>query len=291
MKCGIDGCTDNHHKLLHDVQSLRSKPPPVHNPAAINPMATAFSPRANSGQMSTQNMSSASEETPGQEIHHTACYGHQPKKSLLQVLPVIVHGKDGQQTEVLAMLDSGCDCTLISAAKAQELGLVSNQESSQKVTITGVNGTNTVESITINQPIILAARLPIALRAPLGWVAVNCLPSTAKSHNLSAFRARVETDENKELINVIESSTSVDLLSIKDNRTVTQSKEDERALRMMKATTHKSPNKDAYVSPLLWKEKDPKLPDNIEGAMKRFSFSGEEARERPTTERTISALN
>ena len=70
---------------------------------------------------------------------------------------MIVHGKNGQQTEVFAMLDSGCDCTLISAAKAQELGLVSNQESSQKVTITGVNGTNTVESITINQPIILSS--------------------------------------------------------------------------------------------------------------------------------------
>ena len=107
------------------------------------------------GQMSTQNMSSASEETLGQEIHHTACYGHQHKKLLLQVLPVIVNGKDGQQTKVLAMLDSGCDCTLISVAKAHELGLVSNQESSQKVTVTGVNGTNTVESITINQPIIL----------------------------------------------------------------------------------------------------------------------------------------
>ena len=80
----------------------------------------------------------------------------------------------------------------------------------------------------------------------------------------------METDENKEFINVIESSTSVDLLGIKDNRTVTQSKEDERALRMMKVTTHKSPNKDAYVSPLLWKEKDPKLPNNIEGAMKRL---------------------
>ena len=114
------------------------------------------------------------------------------------------------------------------------------------------------------------ARLPIALRTPLGWVAVNCLPNTTKSHQLSAFRARVETDENRELIDVIESSTSVDLLGIKDNRVVTQSKEDERAFRMMKATTHKLPNKNAYVSPLLWKSKDPKLPNNTEGAMKRL---------------------
>ncbi len=114
------------------------------------------------------------------------------------------------------------------------------------------------------------ARLPIALRTPLGWVAVNCLPNTTKSHQLSAFRARVETDENRELIDVIESSTSVDLLGIKDNRVVTQSKEDERAFRMMKATAHKLPNKNAYVSPLLWKSKDPKLPNNTEGAMKRL---------------------
>ncbi len=113
------------------------------------------------------------------------------------------------------------------------------------------------------------ARLPIALRTPLGWVAVNCFPNTTKSPQLSAFRARVETDENRELIDVIESSTSVDLLGIKDNRVVTQSKEDERAFRMMKATTHKLPNKNAYVSPLLWKSKDPKLPNNTEGAMKR----------------------
>ncbi len=54
-------------------------------------------------------------------------------------------------------LDSGCDCTLISAGKAYELGLVPDQENSQKVTITGVNGTNTVESITIPQPIYLSS--------------------------------------------------------------------------------------------------------------------------------------
>ncbi len=70
---------------------------------------------------------------------------------------MIVHGKDGKQTEVLAMLDSGCDCTLISAGKAYELGLVPDQENSQKVTITGVNGANTVESITIPQPIYLSS--------------------------------------------------------------------------------------------------------------------------------------
>jgi hypothetical protein len=60
-------------------------------------------------------MPSTAEEDPGQETRRTACYGYQPKKALLQVLPVIVHGKDGKQTEVLAMLDSGCDCTLISS--------------------------------------------------------------------------------------------------------------------------------------------------------------------------------
>ena len=38
----------------------------------------------------------------------------------------------------------------------------------------------------------------------------------------------------------------------------------------MKATTHKLPNKNAHISPLLWKETDPKLPDNTEGAMKRL---------------------
>ena len=209
--------------------------------------------------MNSPNVSGSPEEAPQQEIHCTACYGYQPKKSLLQVLPVIAHRKDGQQTEVLAMLDSGCDCKLISAAKAFELGLVRNQEDSQKVTITDVNGTNTVESINIVQPIFLssskdpyrkfalydvqmipalpspsyqinwsdvkpnlsylrdvdlpdvngedvsiligsnngrllvpseivqpapgpgAARLPIALRTPLGWVAVNCLPNATKS--------------------------------------------------------------------------------------------------------------
>ena len=78
----------------------------------------------------------------------------------------------------------------------------------------------------IVQPAPGSARLPIALRKPLGWVAVNCLPSATKSHNFSAFRAKVEMDENKELVNVIESGTSVDLLGIKDNRLVVQSKED-----------------------------------------------------------------
>ena len=53
VKCGIDGCTDNHHKLLHDVQTLQSKPSLVHNQKAIIPTAPAFSPRANPGQMST----------------------------------------------------------------------------------------------------------------------------------------------------------------------------------------------------------------------------------------------
>ena len=164
-------------KLLHDIQSLRSKPPPIQNRGAVSPTAPSFAPRPppiqnrgavgptepsfaprdNSGQTSTPNMPSTAEEYPGQETRRTACYGYQPKKALLQVLPVIVHGKDGKQTEVLAMLDSGCDCTLISAGKAYELGLVPDQENSQKVTITGVNGTNTVPSITIPQPIYLSS--------------------------------------------------------------------------------------------------------------------------------------
>ena len=121
--------------MLHDIQSLRSKPPPIQNRGAVSPTAPSFAPRSppiqnrgavgptepsfaprdNSGQTSTPNMPSTAEEDPGQETRRTACYGYQPKKALLQVLPVIVHGKDGKQTEVLAMLDSGCDCTLISS--------------------------------------------------------------------------------------------------------------------------------------------------------------------------------
>ncbi len=33
-------------------------------------------------------------KTRGQETRRTRCYGYQPKKGLLQVLPVIVHGKE-----------------------------------------------------------------------------------------------------------------------------------------------------------------------------------------------------
>jgi hypothetical protein len=348
MKCGTDGCTDNHHKLLHDIQSLRSKPSPAHKREGVSPIAPSFTPGDNSSQMNTPKALSTAEADLGQETRRTACYGYQPKRALLQVLPVIVHGKDGKQSEVLAMLDSGCDCTLMSENKAHELGLVQDHGNSQKVTITGVNGANTVESITISQPVYLSsvkdpyrkfalydvqtilalpgpsyhvkwsdvkpdlnylcdvdlpdvngeeisiligsnngrllipseivqpapgpgtARLPIALCTPLGWVAVNCLPGTTKSHQFSAFRARVETDENRKLMDVIESSTSIDILGIKDNRAVTQSKDDARAFRMMKATTHKLPNRDAYVSPLLWKSNEPKLPDNKEGAMRRL---------------------
>ncbi len=123
--------------------SFAPRPPLIQNQGAVSPTAPSFTPRDNSGQTSTPNILSTAED-PGQKTRRTACYGYQPKKALLQVLPVIVHGKDGKQTEVLAMLDSGCDCTLISAGKAYELGLVLDQENSQKVTITGVNGTNTV---------------------------------------------------------------------------------------------------------------------------------------------------
>ena len=98
-------------------------------------------------------MPSTAEEDPGQETRRTACYGYQPKKALLQVLPVIAHGKDGSFSNVRFWLW----LPLISADKAYELGLVPDQENSQKVTITGVNGTNTVESITIPQPVYLSS--------------------------------------------------------------------------------------------------------------------------------------
>ena len=49
----------------------------------------------------------------------------------------------------------------------------------------------------------------------------------------SCLHSEQEQDKNRELhsgnIDIIESSTSVDLLDIKDNHVVTQSKEDERA--------------------------------------------------------------
>jgi hypothetical protein len=52
-------------KLLHDIQSLRSKPPPIQNRGAVGPTEPSFAPRDNSGQTSTPNMPSTAEEDPG----------------------------------------------------------------------------------------------------------------------------------------------------------------------------------------------------------------------------------
>ena len=72
------------------------------------------------------------------------------------MLPIIVHGRNGTQMKLLALLDSGCDCTLLLHQMAQKLGVTNQTDQPQDIKITGVNGTKNVKSLAISEPIYVS---------------------------------------------------------------------------------------------------------------------------------------
>ena len=352
--CDVSGCSENHHSLVHDVikqrqsQSVpRSASAESNHPSQVKPAPTDTPTSSTDTQPSVTVPSNTSKKALCAQSR-SVYFSHARKQVLLQILPVIIHGRDGVQHEVFAMLDSGCDCTLLLHQSAQTCGLIQDSNQYKDISVSGINGTQVAKSTAIEEPVYISSvsnpykkfalfdiqtipqlpgpsqsvnwsevkqqftyledidlpdvngeqialligsnngrllvpteiieptpgpgssQLPIALNTPLGWVATNCIPAEFKEHKLSAYRTRVQTEADHDLKHLVESSMKVDALGITNHPSETRSKEEERAFKVMKSSTHKLANEDAYISQPLWKEKDPSLPNNYDVALRRL---------------------
>ncbi|XP_062542444.1 uncharacterized protein LOC134210414 [Armigeres subalbatus] len=90
-ECGVEGCQQHHHKLLHDVRST---------PLETKRSEPAVKPRI----------------VEHHNLHKSMAY------SLFRYLPVIIHG-NGHQIKTYAFLDDGSSCTLLESSIALALGV------------------------------------------------------------------------------------------------------------------------------------------------------------------------
>ena len=147
VKCKIQGCTDRHHHLLHDMIIFRRQQWQIDQGSGSSTHYTATS-APDTGTL----QDSLSQQGPSQIAYH----GSGQRRALLQMLPIIVHGRNGTQMKLLALLDSGCDCTLLLHQMAQKLGVTNQTDQPQDIKITGVNGTKNVKSLAISEPIYVS---------------------------------------------------------------------------------------------------------------------------------------
>lgn len=89
--------------MLHDITVLRSQELP--NSEMINLEVPFFASRDHANQLGAQHLVNQSKQPEIHGLNGMVCFGSQPKNALLQDVPVILSGKDGQQTEVLTVLD------------------------------------------------------------------------------------------------------------------------------------------------------------------------------------------
>ncbi|XP_068686750.1 uncharacterized protein [Montipora foliosa] len=115
-------------------------------------------------------------------------------------------------------------------------------------------------------------RVPYAVETPLGWAVTNWLPGerrVASSYNGFKVYERSSV-ENEELKQLVMAQSEIETLGVVKLADPTRSIEDKRALSLIKKTTFKSVNEDAYVSGLLWRDEEPSLPNNYGMAKRRL---------------------
>ena len=121
--CGRDGCKYRHHVLLHGSQRVKSSDTRPTGETEAN----------------EDGMASGAEQPDGQErVVAAAAYQHKNEHvvTLLQVVPVRVHGKNGTR-DTFALLDPGAQTSLCSNALADQLNI---QGKSQELCVQTVQG-------------------------------------------------------------------------------------------------------------------------------------------------------
>lgn len=299
--CGINNCTANHHKILHN------------NETTLNPKATIFKP-----------------------VTILNCQDRS-LRVLFKILPVNISGPKGV-VRTFAFLDDGSNITLMNQDIADQIGASGNKSKLQlkwfgnmgsseeamvtDVTISGdfrkakefkISGVHVVpdlklpsQTLDINKlhskyhsmkrlpiqrftnatPTILIgldnAKLgitiksrrysecgPIVCLTKLGYVVYG--PMETKPHHDASSDARVyfaETkDVNQDLHELVKLHFSTEEFGVKNTHTL-KSKDEQRAYNLLDSTTKKINCR--YESGLLWKADNPVLPNNLQMAIKRL---------------------
>ncbi|XP_043196264.1 uncharacterized protein LOC122367319 [Amphibalanus amphitrite] len=108
--CGERGCKGRHHRLLH-IPSAQSP-----HPAQTRPTATADARDV---------MAMTQTET------------HTSQRTLLQLVPIRIHGTEGRYKDTLALLDSGADTSLCEEHVLKELGIDGDRRELQLANVEG----------------------------------------------------------------------------------------------------------------------------------------------------------
>ena len=117
-----------------------------------------------------------------------------------------------------------------------------------------------------------ADRVRYAVESPLGWAVTNWLPGERKV--ASAYNAlkvyETSSGEEEELQLLLTARSEVESIGVVKLADLVRSIVDRRELAVMEQTTKKLEGEDAYVSELLWCEKDPSIPNNYDMAVQRL---------------------
>ncbi|XP_055604832.1 uncharacterized protein LOC129753060 [Uranotaenia lowii] len=277
--CGVDGCSEAHHKLLHSTKR--------------------------------SDLSEAQSGTSGTVSTHR----HSQDKTLFKILPVRLFG-NGKSVAAFAFLDDGSDLTLIENEAAEELGLegtesplclewtnnvTRNENSSRRVNlaIAKINGgekhlltaVRTVRNLglpkqTINYPDLVKLYphlrgLPVesyneatpsiligvdhARLTRLGWVVFGGRGLTAEQSRARVNVCSCAPDEHLE--DIVREFVSSDTIGIQ-GQLPPECEEDMRARKILEETTVRTASGRIQTG-LLWRSDCVKLPNSYHMAKKR----------------------
>ncbi|XP_062538612.1 uncharacterized protein LOC134206886 [Armigeres subalbatus] len=271
VPCNQGGCIFLHHRLLHD-DSKHNKPSP-----------------------------SAPAQNASVNAHHSSL-----PNVLLKYVRVTLHGK-GRSITTYAFLDAGSTTTLVEHSLRKELNL-NGEKSPLCIAWTGGQGRYGQDSVIFSAEISSASKsgqrfhlpevhtqnpefcweltapdwsihsipgkevlTPTAVLTRLGWVVYgpcSFLPGQKDAKNGVSYSYHICQCEG--LHSAVKSYFSLDSLGVQLNGTPLMSKDDERAIKLLRENTVLHNKR--YETCLLWRYDDVRLPSSKTMALKRQNF-------------------
>ena len=334
-RCEKDGCKYRHHALLHGSQPVRPRPPEV----------PASEPKGKE-EAATSRMSHLAEQ---ERVVAAAAYQREDNTvTLLQVVPVRVHGRNGTR-DTFALLDPGAQTSLCSNDLAEQLDIPGKQQelcvqtvegagkrqvakrmvieltglsaeaSRKRVTVPEVwavpklnismpqvsrqnrkkwhhlegldvpdcasgevqllLGANVIEAVIQHEVRSGPPGQPVAVRTDFGWALTGAVHNLVPEPMQQVMFIQRRASSEELLAEQVKDWWSTEAFGTKYDKPASQSKEDERALSILRRTTNKLP--DRYETGMLWKEDQVKFPDNKAMAMKRLQATENSLKRRP----------